>query len=120
MQVIIYNVHSTLFSPVVQLSNLHLTPDHAELLSEVATYIPGKWKAVGVELQLKEGELDAIEVTSDDPMRCFSSVFTLWRRKETKLPLSWLTVLQALEAPSVGEQKMARQLRSKLTKSWNV
>ena len=60
-------------------------------------------------------ELDGIKVTSDNPLRCFSSVFTLWKRKETKLPLSWWTVLQALETASVGEQRLARQVRSKLT-----
>ena len=81
----------------------------------VAAHIPSKWRLVGIQLHLKDSELDGIEVTSDDPLRCFSSVFTLWKRKETRLPLSWWTVLQALETASVGEQRLARQVRSKLT-----
>ena len=80
----------------------------------VAAHIPSKWRLVGIQLHLKDSELDCIEVTSDDPLRCFSSVFTLWKRKETRLPLSWWTVLQALEAASVGEQRLARQVTSKL------
>ena len=84
----------------------------------VAAEIPSKWRLMGIQLYLKDTELDCIEVTSDDPMRCFSSVFTLWKRKETRLPLSWWTVLQALEAPSVGEQRLARHIRCQLTEHY--
>ena len=81
----------------------------------VAAEIPSKWKMMGIQLCLPYSELDCIEVTSGDPLRCFSSVFTLWKRKETKLPLSWGTVLQALEAPAVGERRLARKISCQLT-----
>ena len=84
----------------------------------VAAEISSKWRLMGIQLHLKDSELDCIEVTSDDPMRCFSSVFTLWKRKETRLPLSWSTVLQALEAPSVGEHRLARCIRCQLTDNY--
>ena len=89
-----------------------MLPDFMDL---VAAEIPSKWKMMGIQLYLTDSQLDCIEVTSGDPLHCFSSVFTLWKRKETRLPLSWGTVLQALEAPSVGERKLARKISCQRT-----
>ena len=90
-------------------------PRLRDLMNEVAAKIPSKWRQFGIELQLSPDELDGFLLASPgDALRCFSSVFTLWQKKMSREPYSWLTVVESLKAPAVGERKLAEELCDEL------
>ena len=90
-------------------------PQLPDLMNEVAAHIPNKWRELGIELQLTPSELDCFSVASlGDMLRCFSSVFTVWKNRMSRDPYSWLTVIEALRAPAVGENRLAQKLSDKL------
>ena len=92
-------------------AGLKSEPDLSDLMNEVAAMIPNKWQQVGIMLNVSDGDL-ACFAQSDSQNR-FISVFTTWKSKQTA-PYTWLTVVQALQAPVVGESKLAKDIKSKL------
>ena len=93
-------------------------PELRDLMNEVAAKIPDKWRQFGIELQLTTNELDGFAVASPgNTLQCFSSVFTLWQKRMSREPYSWLTVVESLKAPAVGEHKLALELSDKLTRT---
>ena len=93
-------------------------PELCDLMNEVAARIPGKWRQFGIELRLTPDELDGFSVTNrGDTLQCFSSVFTLWQKRMSRKPYSWLTVVESLCASAIGEDKLALELKDKLTRT---
>ena len=93
---------------------LESEPELSALMDQIASRIPNKWRAVGIALGLTINELSCFSA-NEDPSRCFTFVFTIWRSRMTRLPYSWGTVVEVLRSPSVGELKMAEQLEKRLT-----
>ena len=92
-------------------------PQHRDLMNEVAAKIPSKWRQFGIELQLPTSELDGFLAASPgDMLRCFSSVFTVWKKTMSREPYSWLTVVESLMAPAIRESRLALELNNKLTR----
>ena len=90
-------------------------PELSDLLDEVASEVPSKWKQISIQLGLTlEDQECFMASSSNDPIQCFTSVFKVWKRRATK-PYKWSTVIQALKAPSVGEVRLAEELTTKLT-----
>ena len=93
-------------------------PELRDLMNEVAARIPSKWRQFGIELRLSPDELDRFLLANlGDTLPCFSSVFTFWQKKMSREPYSWLTVVESLRAPAVGELKLALELIKKLTRT---
>ena len=93
-------------------SGADVEPELAELMNEVASHIPTRWRDVGIQLNLSLSDLNAIGIsTPADSLQRFSSVFHLWRSK-LSAPYNWSTVIHALEAPAVNETRLARRLRT--------
>ena len=92
-------------------AGLKSEPDLSDLMNEVAAMIPNKWQQVGIVLNVSDGDLACF--TQSDSQKRFISVFTTWKNKQTA-PYTWLTVVQALQAPVVGESKLAKDIKSKL------
>ena len=96
-------------------------PELCDLMNEVAAKIPSKWRQFGIELRLNTSELDCFSLASpEDALRCFSFVFTLWQNRMSREPYSWLTVVESLNAPSIGEHKLALELKNKLTRTYSL
>ena len=95
-------------------AGLESEPELSELMNEIASRIPDKWRPVGIALGLTINELSCFSA-NEDPSRCFTFVFTIWRSRMTREPYSWGTVVEVLRSPSVGELKMAEQLKKRLT-----
>ena len=90
-------------------------PELSNLLDEVASKVPSKWKQISIHLGLTlEDQECFMASSSNDPIQCFTSVFKVWKRRVTK-PYKWSTVIQALKAPSVDEVRLAEELTTKLT-----
>ena len=89
-------------------------------MNEVAAVIPSKWRAVGIQLGLSRGMLDAIQSdNANKPQAChesFEEVFNIWKT-EAVSPCTWSTIIDALKAPAVGEDGLATRLCAKLNGS---
>lgn len=91
-------------------------PHLEDLMNQVAAQIPSKWRLVGIQLGLGDLMLNLIETNyRGTPTECLSSfmqVLSLWKHRKTK-PYTWETMINALQAESVGEECLAKMLAEK-------
>lgn len=86
-----------------------------DLTNEVAARTPNKWRKVGIELGVKEYDLNSLDSQSlGDPIRCFIGVFSMWKNGRATKEFKWNTITEVLEAPGVGEGKLAMDLKLRL------
>ena len=85
----------------------------ADLMNDVASHIPAKWRLVGIQLELPSGILDSIDnQNASKPNGClmsFNQVFSEWERQKTK-PHTWKTIINVLHAPAVGEHELSDKI----------
>ena len=94
-------------------------PELPDLMNEVASKVPAKWKQISIQLGLTPSDQECFMASSpNDPIQCFTSVFRVWKSRATRL-YTWSTVIQALEAPAVDEIRLAQELRMKLQSNTN-
>ena len=88
-------------------------PELLDLMNEVAAKIPSKWRDVGLQLGLDQGVLEGITLISPgDTNLCYSNVFTQWKNLNLiTSPYTWSTIVQALQAPAVGEKRLAEKIK---------
>ena len=88
-------------------------------MNKVAVKIPDKWMLFGIQLGLDQRQLDTIEQRRAvvDPHLCFSAVFTEWKERMTS-PYSWSTVIDALNSPLIGENRLAQILQKDIEVRW--
>jgi len=81
-------------------------------MNEVAAKIPGKWRDVGLQLGVDHDVLEGIATNSQgDTNHCHSKVFTRWKNQNSAMhPYTWSTIVQALKAPAVGEERLADKI----------
>ena len=77
-------------------------------MNDVGKKIPALWRQFGIQLNIPSGELDAFEGSPEDKIL---KVFTTWKRIQSRLPISWSTVIDVLNC--IGERELAKELRSK-------
>ena len=94
-------------------AGLESEPELSDLMNEVAAKIPNKWHQLGIALKLSDGDLSSSDARLGSHEH-FSSVFTTWKKKQTS-PYTWWTLVQALQAPIVGENKLAKDITSLLS-----
>ena len=100
-------------------SGLESEPELSDLMNEVASKVPAKWKQISIQLGLTPSDQECFMASSpSDPIQCFTSVFRVWKSRATRL-YTWSTVIEALEAPAVGEMRLAHELRTKLQSNTN-
>ena len=69
-----------------------------------------KWYNLGLELGLKAGTLDAIQLTNANNVdNCFRSMLKEWLRK-TELVPTWSSLARALREQPVGLGELAQRL----------
>ena len=67
-----------------------------------------KWYKIGVQLEVPIANLKTIGRDSMDPL---CDTLHYWMRNNTSF--SWSHIVDALEAPSVGEKKLAKEIEEK-------
>ena len=91
-------------------------PELPDLMNKIASAIPAKWRAVGIQLGLSTGTLDGIQSENGSkPNSClqsFEKVFTEWKQQNAK-PYTWDTIIGVLRTPSVDEIALAEALCTK-------
>ena len=93
-----------------------MVPQLVDLMNEVANCIPDLWREAGVQLGVPVHMLDLFwRQRSNNNMDCFKDVFTYWKDKCTK-SYSWLTMIQVLETPAVGQMELAQNIRANFVK----
>ena len=98
-------------------AGLEIEPKLPNLMNEVAAVIPDKWRDIGIHLGLSHRVLEGIATISPrNTNLCYSNVFTLWENQNsTTHPYTWSTIVKVLQAPSVGEEKLAIKIKNNLT-----
>ena len=72
-----------------------------------------KWKDIGLELDINQTDLDAIEaVHRSDIGRCLIEMLTLWL-KQVDPPPTWSALVAALQDPTIEEGGLAEEIESK-------
>jgi len=104
-------------APLPTLGMLHSAPELGDLMNEIATKIPERWREVGIGLGLVDSDIKRIE--SDVPTHksyiCYMEVFGMWKNQITK-PYTWETILRTLQTKLVNAHSLAIALESRLTK----
>ena len=95
-------------------AGLESEPELSDLMNEVASKVPAKWRQISIQLGLTPSDQECFMASSpNDPLQCFTSVFRVWKNRMTRL-YRWSTVIEALESPAVDEKRLAEELRTKL------
>ena len=92
-------------------------PELSDLMNDVASKIPSKWRDIGPWLGLDQGVLQGIaSISLGDTNLCYFNVFSRWKtQNSTTHPYTWSTIVQALQTPAVGEERLADKIKNKLT-----
>ena len=70
-----------------------------------------KWYNIGVQLDVPTFQLKSIEKKTSDSMDQLRDTLDYWMNNEPSL--SWRHLVDALKAPSVGENRLAEDLEEK-------
>ena len=96
---------------------LQKRPKQSDLMNQVAALILHKWRDVGLQFELDNYDLDAINSRYlGDVKTCFAQVFYLWKRNRSH-PYTWATIIEILRANGVGEIQLANELEKWVEKN---
>ena len=88
-------------------------------MNDIGSKIPAKWEAVGNQLGINPGEVDAIRTKlRNDPKECIRSVFKTWKRQNQR-SYTWATIIDVLRTREVDEPRLAYELVVKLSRNAN-
>ena len=71
-----------------------------------------KWYDIGIELEISIGTLKSIKSMCDSPAECLVEMLDTWLKQVDPKP-SWRLLINALEQPTVGEERLAERLKQK-------
>lgn len=94
---------------------LQSAPKIKDLLNKVAAKAIDKWISLGLQLDMELPELNTIEDKHKEAIPRYAELFRLWKNKGDP-PFTWGTIIDALNAPIVGEAKLATELQESLCK----
>lgn len=95
------------------------TPELKDLMNLIAAVKPAKWRLVGIQLGLEIGILDGIAAQLSRQyglQECFREVLIEWKNRMPS-PYTWMTIIDVLETPSVGEMALAEEIKEWLNAS---
>ena len=93
-----------------------LEPDSLNDVRKELWDINAKWYDIGLELGLRTGVLESIRYQNQDAPTCLRETLFHWLKKVDPPP-TWKRLAYALESCTVGEPRLAEQLRTKYCKT---
>ena len=98
------------------LGTLQSAPELGDLMNEIATEIPERWREVGIGLGLVDSDIRRIEteVPTMKSTLFYMEVFGMWKKRITK-QYTWETILSTLRTKLVNAHGLAIALESRLT-----
>ena len=109
----------TVYGKFVSLSPftvLSLGPDRLNDVRKELWDVSAKWYDIGLELGLRPGVLENIRYQNTDAPTCLREMSLHWLKK-VEPPPTWEGLACALENCTVGEPRLAEQLRTKYRKT---
>ena len=88
------------------------SPNHYEALSQLAD-ISAKWEEIGLAFKVPPNKLDGLQSDHSSVTGKLSKVITLWMESKS-LPVSWETLISAIEGPIVNNKQKAKEIRDYL------
>lgn len=87
-------------------------PNLRDLMDEVGSKT-NRWSAIALQLELTMTEIERIDMENPQNVQdCFHQVFVNWE-KSAKVPYCWHSIVNALKAPSVCENRLASTISDK-------
>ena len=75
--------------------------------------ISAKWEEIGSALNISRNELDGLQHANSNTKMKLSQVLALWIDSEST-PVSWETLISAIEGPIVNNKQKAKEIRDYL------
>ena len=88
-------------------------PTLKALLNNLFTVAP-KWEMLAINLDLKVSDIEAINCDEGTVYNKLKAVFIKWERSADPENLNWMSIVKALEEPSVNELHLAKEISTKL------
>ena len=84
-----------------------------DFLEDVGAKIPTSWYLFGICLGIEDEKLKDIgQSHPNDKLRCFSEVYSIWKKKKQE-PLTWEVVVKILRRDMMGQQVLSLSLAKK-------
>ena len=78
------------------------------------TNISADWEVIGIALNVSQNDLKGFQQESIDKTVKLSRVIAKWMETESSSPVSWETLISAIEGPIVNNKKKAKEIRDYL------
>ena len=88
------------------------SPTHHEALSVLAD-ISANWEVIGIALGVSQNDLKGLQHENIDKTVKLSRVIAKWMETEST-PVSWETLISAIEGPIVNNKQKAEEIRNYL------
>ena len=88
---------------------LRQAPDKKEVL-EILSNISARWHHIGLALGVNSNDLENIETDAQDHTIKLSKVIEKWITTQSS-PVSWKTLISAIEGPIVNDKQKATEIR---------
>ena len=110
-----------LTDPPHPLGTLQSAPELGDLMNEIATEIPERWKEVAIGLGLVDSDIKLIknDVPTQKAYPCYMEVFGMWKNRITK-PYTWETILRTLRTKLVNAHSLAAALERRMTRKRHI
>ena len=92
---------------------LKMTPDFPLLCSLLAN-MDDKWNEIGLALDVHKKILDGLRQRHDSNTVKLSEVINSWITTESTSPITWETVISAIEGPVVDNKQRAMEIKEYL------
>ena len=88
-------------------------PNHKEAV-ELLTSISADWEVIGIALNISQNDLKGIRQEITNITVKLSRVINRWIESESLSPVSWKTLISAIEGPIVNNRQKAKVIRDHL------
>ena len=88
-------------------------PNHKEAVA-LLTNISADWEVIGIALGVLHNDLKGLRQQNIDKTVKLSDVIATWMKTESSSPVSWKTLISAIEGPPVNHKQKAKEIRDYL------
>ena len=88
-------------------------PTKQQLMKELYHTVASEWHAIGMFLEIEDGELKTIAEREHDPKKCLMAMLSVWLYR-TNPPARWPDIAEAVEF--IKRPDIAQQIRQKYCK----
>ena len=106
-------VFFTIFTVTCVPDVLKMTPN-LSLLCPLLANMDNRWNEIGIALDVRENVLDGLRQRQGSDTVKLSEVINSWMTTKSTSPITWETVISAIEGPVVQNKQRAMEIREYL------